>query len=64
MGQAMSASLTLTEAVGTGERPSFACWFCGPVNGTLAPVGEITLDDGTRAWSVTTCSAHQGRRLA
>lgn len=69
MGQDMSASLTLTEAVGAGEQPSFArlhgeaCWFCGSVNGPLAPVGEMTLDDATQAWSVTACSAHQGRQL-
>lgn len=71
MGQAMSASLTLTftEAVGAGQRPSFArlhgeaCRFCGSVNGPLAPVGEITLNDDTRAWSLTACWAHQGRQL-
>lgn len=37
-----------------------ACWHCGAVNASLAPLGTVTTRgaDGVRTWPVVGCTSH------
>ncbi|MEV6013885.1 hypothetical protein AB0M29_45095, partial [Streptomyces sp. NPDC051976] len=71
MGSAMSVGVPTTPPPGTGPDASIArlhgeaCWWCGAVNPSLRPIGEVTtaVEGGRRVWTVVGCKAHQDREL-